>query len=112
MTSTPYSTADSHVQPIQDASGSGSGAGGLGVLRRAADAELSLTLEAQAVGLQPALEVDDRLRARAAAIFEKEQEYVIQAAQPTASSRPRRELYITENGCVPTAHPVCLAPIH
>ncbi|KAI9448540.1 hypothetical protein H4582DRAFT_2141813 [Lactarius indigo] len=46
---------------------------------------------------QPALEVDDQLRAEAAAIFEKEQEYVIQAAQP-ASSRPRRELYITENG--------------
>ncbi|KAH8986291.1 hypothetical protein EDB92DRAFT_2116431 [Lactarius akahatsu] len=62
----------------------------------------------QAAALQPALEVDDRLRAEAAAIFEKEQEYVIQAAQP-ASSRPRRELYITENGCASsfsiTVHP-------
>lgn len=73
-------------------------AGGFAALRREGDAELSLTLEAQAAALQPALEVDDHLRAQAAAIFEKEQEYVIQAAQP-AVSRPRRELYITENGC-------------
>jgi hypothetical protein len=43
---------------------------------------------------------DDRLRAQAAAIFKKEQEYeyVIQASQP-AASRPGRELYFTENGC-------------
>ena len=81
---------------VQDASGSG--LGGLAALRRGADAELSLTFEAQAAALQPALEVDDRLRARAAAIFEKEQEYVLEAAQP-APSRARRELYITENGC-------------
>jgi hypothetical protein len=72
--------------------------GGLAALRRGADAEFSLTFEAQAAALQPALEVDDRLRARAAAIFEKEQEYVVEAAQP-AQSRARRELYITENGC-------------
>jgi mediator of replication checkpoint protein 1 len=72
--------------------------GGLAALRRGAHAELSLTFEAQAAALQPALEVDDCLRARAAAIFEKEQEFVLQAAQP-APSRARRELYITENGC-------------
>ena len=83
---------------VQDASGSGSGLGGLAALRRGADAELSLTFEAQAAALQPALEVDDRLRAQAAAIFEKEQEYVLEAAQP-APSRARRELYITDNGC-------------
>ena len=81
---------------VQDASGSG--LGGLAALRRGADAELLLTFEAQAAALQPALEVDDHLRARAAAIFEKEQEYVLEAAQP-APSRARRELYITENGC-------------
>jgi mediator of replication checkpoint protein 1 len=69
-------------------------------LRRGTDAELSLTLDAEVAALQPALEVDDNLRARAAAIFEKEQEYVIQAARPESSRRPRRELYITENGCV------------
>lgn len=74
------------------------GLGGLAALRRGADAELSLTFEAQAVALQPALEVDDNLRARAAAIFEKEQEYVIEAAQLAPSRAPRRELYITENG--------------
>jgi hypothetical protein len=67
------------------------------------------------VGLQPALEVDDGLRARAAAIFEKEQEYVIQAAHSAQSHRPRRELYITENGCVSTPSlpiPICLVLIH
>lgn len=80
--------------------------GGLAALRRGVDAELSLTFEAQAAALQPALEVDDHLRARAAAIFEKEQEYVMEAARP-AQSGARRELYITENGCVLTAlyHP-------
>ncbi|KAH9059332.1 hypothetical protein EDB87DRAFT_1684730 [Lactarius vividus] len=76
-------------------------------LRRSAD-ELSLTFDAQAAALQPALEVDDRLRAEAAAIFEKEQEYVIQAAQP-ASSHPRRELYITENGCASPFSITCLS---
>jgi mediator of replication checkpoint protein 1 len=72
--------------------------GGLAALRRGADADLSLTFEAQAAALQPALEVDDSLRARAAAIFEKEQEYVLEAAQPAPSRASRRELYITENG--------------
>lgn len=72
--------------------------GGLAALRHGASAEFSLTFEAQAAALQPALEVDDRLRAQAVAIFEKEQEYVLEAAQP-APSRTRRELYITENGC-------------
>jgi hypothetical protein len=87
-----------HTLHVQDASRSGPGLGGLAALRRGADAELSLTFEAQAAALQPALEVDDRLRAQAAAIFEKEQEYVLEAAQPSPS-RARRELYITENGC-------------
>lgn len=80
--------------------------GGLAALRRGVDAEFSLTFEAQAADLQPALEVDDHLRAQAAAIFEKEQEYVIEAARP-AQSLARRELYITENGCASTTlyHP-------
>ncbi|KAH9007347.1 hypothetical protein EDB86DRAFT_3070076 [Lactarius hatsudake] len=91
-------------EQTQDIPGSATGAaGGFAALRRGAD-ELSLTFDAQAAALQPALEVDDRLRAEAAAIFEKEQEYVIQAAQP-ASSRPRRELYITENGFLTQTRP-------
>lgn len=77
---------------------SGSGLGSLAALRRDADTELSLTFEAQAAALQPAIDVDDSLCARAAAIFEKEQEYVLEATQP-APPRARRELYITENGC-------------
>ncbi|KAH9024524.1 hypothetical protein EDB85DRAFT_2181641 [Lactarius pseudohatsudake] len=91
-------------EQTQDIPGSATdAAGGFAALRRGAD-ELSLTFDAQAAALQPALEVDDRLRAEAAAIFEKEQEYVIQAAQP-ASSRPRRELYITENGFLTQTRP-------
>ena len=74
--------------------------GGLAALRHGVNTELSLTFEAQAAGLQPALEVDDSLRARAAAIFEKEQEYVMEAAQHAQLRASRRELYITENGCV------------
>ncbi|KAN0140226.1 hypothetical protein V8E53_002122 [Lactarius tabidus] len=89
-------------EQTQDIAGSGTGVGGFAALRRGSDAELSLTLDAQAAALQPALEVDDRLRAQAAAIFEKEQEYVVQAAQP---SRPRRELYITENGFLTQTRP-------
>jgi mediator of replication checkpoint protein 1 len=78
---------------------SGPEMGGLAALRRGVNTELSLTFEAQAAGLQPALEVDDSLRARAAAIFEKEQEYVMEAAQHAQPRASRRELYITENGC-------------
>jgi mediator of replication checkpoint protein 1 len=78
---------------------SGPGMGGLAALRHGVNTELSLTFEAQAAGLQPALEVDDSLRARAAAIFEKEQEYVMEAAQHAQPRASRRELYITENGC-------------
>ncbi|KAF8259454.1 hypothetical protein EI94DRAFT_1751504, partial [Lactarius quietus] len=48
-------------EQTQDISGSGSGAGGFAALRHNGDAELSLTLDAQAAALQPALEVDDRL---------------------------------------------------
>jgi len=77
---------------------SGPGMGGLAALRHGVNTELSLTFEAQAAGLQPALEVDDSLRARAAAIFEKEQEYVMEAAQHAQPRASRRELYITENG--------------
>lgn len=97
-------------EETQDASGSGSRLSGLAALRRGADAELSLTFEAQAAALQPALEVDDRLRARAAAIFEKEQEYVLGAAQP-APSRARRELYITENGFLTQTRPEGSSPL-
>jgi len=80
-------------------------------LRHGVDAELSLTFEAQAAALQPALEVDDHLRTRAAAIFEKEQEYVMEAARP-AQSGARRELYITENGCTFTTLPsLCPNPL-
>ena len=62
---------------------SGSGLGGLTALHCSADVELSLTFEAQVAALQlaSALEVDDCLHAWAAAIFEKEQEYFLEAAR-------------------------------
>jgi hypothetical protein len=69
--------------------------GSLAALCCGADAEFSLMFKAQAAALQPAL---DRLCARATAIFEKEQEYVVEAAQPT-QSQAWQELYIIENGC-------------
>ena len=59
------------------------------------------------IRMQPALEVDEHLRVQAAAVFEKEQEYVMEAARPAQSLARRGELYITENGCALTAlyHP-------
>ncbi|KAI0260518.1 hypothetical protein BC834DRAFT_973382 [Gloeopeniophorella convolvens] len=71
-------------------------AGGFAALRRPADAELSLTLEAHAAALQPALDVDAHTRARADALFVREQELLVAAALPARA--PQRELYITENG--------------
>ena len=58
---------------------SGPGMGGLAALRCGVDTEFSLMFEAQAAGLQPML---DHLHMQAAAIFKKEQEYVVGAAQP------------------------------
>jgi len=61
---------------------SGPRIGGLAALHCSADTEFSLTFKAQAAGLQPAL---DHLCVRVAAIFEKEQEYVVGAMQPAQS---------------------------
>jgi hypothetical protein len=87
------------------------GLGSLAALHLGVDTEFSLTFEAQAAGLQPVLEVDDRRRMRAAAIVEKEQEYVVEAAQP-AQSRVQWVLYISENGCAFTTPLFILRPIH
>lgn len=73
--------------------------GSLAVLRRGADAKFSLMFEARVAGLRPMLEIDKCPRMRAATIFEKEQEYMVEATQP-AQSRVRQELYTTENGCM------------
>ena len=81
--------------------------GGFTALRRGADTEFSLTFQAKAAGLQPAL---DCLRARAATIFEKEQEYMVGAAQPT-QSQAQQDLYITKNGCAFTLYLSCTQSI-
>lgn len=67
---------------------------GLDKLRQANDKdEFSLTLD---VGLQPALEVDENIRRQADAIFEKEQEYVIEAANRKPKKDPT--LYVNDDG--------------
>ena len=48
------------------------------------------------VGLQPALEVDETIRRQADAIFEKEQEYVVEAAHRKPKKDPT--LYVNDDG--------------
>jgi mediator of replication checkpoint protein 1 len=55
--------------------------------------ELSLTLD---VGLQPALEVDENRLRQADAIFEKEQAYLVEAANRKPKTKP--ELYVNDHG--------------
>lgn len=62
--------------------------------------ELSLTLD---VGLQPALEVSSTLRRKADMIFEKEQEYVVAAAQK--EQKPKEVLYVNDHGFLTQTRP-------
>jgi mediator of replication checkpoint protein 1 len=55
--------------------------------------ELSLTLD---VGLQPALEVDENVQHQADVIFEKEQAFVVEAANRKPKKKP--ELYVNDHG--------------
>lgn len=60
--------------------------------------ELSLTLDTK---LQPALDVTTQVRRRADALFEKEQDFVMDEASISAtSSRSKQELYVSENGYI------------
>ena len=68
--------------------------GGFQNLRKDND-DISLTLDTK---LQPALEPDATLLQKADLIFEKEQEYLLQAAQRAPPKKP--QLYVTENGFV------------
>ncbi|KAI6122780.1 hypothetical protein EV401DRAFT_1949860 [Pisolithus croceorrhizus] len=67
--------------------------------------ELSLTLD---VGLQPALEVSSTLRHKADMIFEKEQEYVVAAAQK--EQRPKEVLYVNDHGFLTQTRPEGSSP--
>ncbi|KAI6004135.1 hypothetical protein EDD15DRAFT_2156102 [Pisolithus albus] len=67
--------------------------------------ELSLTLD---VGLQPALEVSGTLRRKADMIFEKEQEYVVAAAQK--EQRPKEVLYVNDHGFLTQTRPEGSSP--
>ncbi|EJD01307.1 uncharacterized protein FOMMEDRAFT_135544 [Fomitiporia mediterranea MF3/22] len=74
------------------------------------DDELSLTLDTSR--LQPALDVATQVRRKADAVFEKEQEFVIEeAGKNTASSRGKQELYISENGLLTQTRPDGSTPI-
>ncbi|KAK7470981.1 hypothetical protein VKT23_002395 [Stygiomarasmius scandens] len=79
----------------------------LGGLRRTDTLELT-----QDVALQPALEVDGSLQRRADAIFEKDQEYVLQAANDSRISALRKEatLYIKDNGFLTQTRPEGSSP--
>ncbi|KAI6047042.1 MRC1-like domain-containing protein [Pisolithus marmoratus] len=67
--------------------------------------ELSLTLD---VRLQPALEVSSTLRRKADVIFEKEQEYVVAAAQK--EQRPKEVLYVNDHGFLTQTRPEGSSP--
>jgi mediator of replication checkpoint protein 1 len=55
-----------------------------------------LTLD---VALQPALNVSDTQRQKADSIFEKEQDYILEAAN-VAKAKAKPQLYVDDNGCV------------
>ncbi|KDQ29024.1 hypothetical protein PLEOSDRAFT_1082910 [Pleurotus ostreatus PC15] len=80
--------------------------GGLDKLRKpeALD-ELPLTLD---VTLQPALDVSEHVRKRADAVFEKEQEYLIDALQPKQSTQP--QLFINDHGFLTQTRPDVESP--
>lgn len=88
ISATSFSDADFYFRDIQSDSV-------LDGLRKPGDPdELSLTLD---VGLQPALEVSESLRRQADSIFEKEQEYLLEAANKQPKKR-KPELYVTDHG--------------
>ncbi|KAH7931349.1 hypothetical protein BV22DRAFT_1053282 [Leucogyrophana mollusca] len=73
-------------------------------LRTSSD-ELSLTLD---VGLQPALEVSGTLRRKADSIFEKEQDYIVEAAD----KKPKKKevLYVNDHGFLTQTRPDVSSP--
>ncbi|KAH7914378.1 MRC1-like domain-containing protein [Hygrophoropsis aurantiaca] len=67
--------------------------------------ELSLSLD---VGLQPALEVSGTLRRKADGIFEKEQDYIIEAAAKKPTHK--EVLYVNDHGFLTQTKPVESSP--
>ncbi|EGO27257.1 hypothetical protein SERLADRAFT_413730 [Serpula lacrymans var. lacrymans S7.9] len=67
--------------------------------------DLSLTLD---VGLQPALEVSGTLRRRADAIFEKEQDYVVESANQKPGQK--EVLYVNDHGFLTQTRPEASSP--
>ncbi|KAF7978296.1 hypothetical protein HWV62_887 [Athelia sp. TMB] len=80
---------------------------GLNKLRKPAEdiEELSLTLD---VGFQPVLEVDENLRRQADAIFEKEQAYLVEAAN--RKPKKKEELYVNDHGFLTQTRPDVSTP--
>uniref|UniRef100_A0A4Y9YD13 DNA replication checkpoint mediator MRC1 domain-containing protein n=1 Tax=Dentipellis fragilis TaxID=205917 RepID=A0A4Y9YD13_9AGAM len=80
---------------------------GFDSLRKDATEDISLTFTTQQ--LRPALDVDESLKQKAELIFEKEQEYVVEAAtRPARSAKP--ELYINEDGFLTQTRPDVSTP--
>ncbi|THH18016.1 hypothetical protein EW146_g2906, partial [Bondarzewia mesenterica] len=67
--------------------------------------DLSLTFD---MVLQPALEVDEKLQEKADSIFEKEQEYLLRAANRPLQKKA--QLYVTENGFLTQTRPNVSSP--
>ncbi|KAF4574667.1 hypothetical protein EYR36_006017 [Pleurotus pulmonarius] len=88
------------------AAGPSARGGGLDKLRKpSALDELPLTLD---VTLQPALDVSENVRKKADAVFEKEQEYLIDALRPKQSTQP--QLFINDHGFLTQTRPEVGSP--
>ncbi|KAA1465988.1 hypothetical protein DENSPDRAFT_925513 [Dentipellis sp. KUC8613] len=80
---------------------------GFDSLRKNVTEDISLTFTTQQ--LRPALDVDESLKQKAELIFEKEQEYVVEAAiRPARAAKP--ELYINEDGFLTQTRPDVSTP--
>ncbi|KAF5393883.1 hypothetical protein D9757_000282 [Collybiopsis confluens] len=64
----------------------------------------------QDIGLQPALEVDNNLKLQADQVFEKEQEFLLDAANKSTSKEP--EVYINDQGFLTQTRPDGKAEIY
>ncbi|KII95919.1 hypothetical protein PLICRDRAFT_694035 [Plicaturopsis crispa FD-325 SS-3] len=82
------------------------GGPGFDKLRRSENTQqFALTLD---VGLQPALEVNENVRKQADNIFEKEQEYLLEAANRKPQKKP--ELYVNDHGFLTQTRPDVQSP--
>ncbi|KAJ7638516.1 hypothetical protein FB45DRAFT_903108 [Roridomyces roridus] len=73
-----------------------------GLFAQARGKTLGLT---QDVDLQPAFQVNDRLKRQADEVFEKEQEFVWEVANENSNTETKRELYVNDHGFLTQTRP-------